>query len=83
MAPDSKTVAGAYAKIESHEDLCAERYGNIDKTLARLEEGQKSHQRIAWGIVMSLVAWMGLQLWDGIPHQQRTSSTTVVSTVKQ
>lgn len=90
MSSESKTVAGAYARIDGHEELCAERYDRIHDTLSDLKEsqkelrkGQEGHQRAAWGIVMALIAWMGIQLWDGIPHQQRTSSTTVVSTVKQ
>ena len=29
MSEERQTVAGAFAKIESHEELCAERYRNI------------------------------------------------------
>lgn len=61
---DRQTVSGAYAKIEAHEDLCAERYGNIHTTLTELKDGQKSHGRAAWGIALALVAWMAAQLWS-------------------
>jgi hypothetical protein len=61
---DRPTAAGAYAKIEAHEDLCAERYGNIHTTLSELKEGQKGHGRAAWGIALALVAWMAAQLWS-------------------
>jgi hypothetical protein len=61
---DRQTVSGAYAKIEAHEDLCAERYGNIHTTLSELKEGQKGHGRAAWGIALALVAWMAAQLWS-------------------
>lgn len=79
MSSNSKTVAGAYAKIESHEEICALRYDQIHATLSDLKEGQKSHQRIAWGIVMSLVAWMGIQLWSGVPHAQPAPVIAVAS----
>lgn len=70
MSSESKTVAGAYDKIEAHEDLCAVRYGQINSTLTELKAGQQAHQRAAWAVVMALVAWMGIQLWGGIPHAQ-------------
>lgn len=36
---DRKTVAGAYAKIDKHEDECAIRYGHISETLGDLWPG--------------------------------------------
>jgi hypothetical protein len=66
---ERQTVAGAYAKITAHEDICAERYGNIHSTLSDLKDGQKSHGRAAWGIALALVAWMAAQLWSA--NQQR------------
>ena len=65
---ESKSVAGAYAKIEAHEDLCAERYRAINETLGDLKSGQQNHSKAAWGIVLALLAWMGVQLWNGVPH---------------
>ena len=65
---ESKTVAGAYAKIEAHEDLCAERYNRIGHALDKLEKGQESHSKAAWGIVLALLAWMAVQLWQGQGH---------------
>lgn len=67
---DRQTVAGAYQKIEGHEELCAERYKNINDTLGELKDGQKSHGRAAWGIALALVAWMAAQLWGGIDKRQ-------------
>lgn len=32
------TVAGAYRKIESHEEICAVRYAGINKSLDKLEK---------------------------------------------
>lgn len=62
---EPKTVAGAYAKIEAHEDLCAERYSRINTTLGELKDGQKAHSKAAWGIVLALLGWMAVQLWNG------------------
>lgn len=69
---ERQTVAGAMAradsahqKIDDHEKLCAERYGNINSNLDALKDGQKNHSRAAWGVVLALVAWMAAQLWEG------------------
>lgn len=62
---DKHTVAGAFARIEAHEDLCSERYKNIHETLGDLKTGQKTHARAAWGLVLALLGWMGVQLWNG------------------
>lgn len=69
---ERKTLAGAYEKagdalqkIDSHEQVCAERYQNINDSLGDVKAAVKSHQKIAWGIVISLLAWMGIQMWTG------------------
>lgn len=59
------TVAGAYEKIEAHEDLCAERYKNIHEKLGDLKG---TLNKAVWGIVtvlISVIGWMAVQLWDG------------------
>lgn len=63
---ERQTVAGAYAKIEGHEDLCAERYRNIDNTLAgfkvTLESSHRRAGRIelaAWSLLVGLVMMLG------------------------
>jgi hypothetical protein len=76
---ERQTVAGAYQKIESHEDLCAERYANINTTLGELKEGQRSHAKAAWGVVLALVAWMAVQLWNGQGRPQTSAQTVVMS----
>lgn len=69
---ERQTVAGAYteaaeakAELKAHEDLCAERYDRINETLGDLKAGQKQHGRAAWGIVLALLSWMALQVWNG------------------
>lgn len=78
MSAERQTVAGAYQKIESHEDLCALRYGTIETKLSSLESSAKQHERAAWGVVMALVAWMGVQLYN--EHARPLPVTTVVTT---
>lgn len=62
----------AHQKIDSHEELCAERYGNINDTLSDLKDTLKSHQSIALKVlgglatgVLGLLGWMAVQLWAG------------------
>jgi hypothetical protein len=51
---DRRTTAGAYAKIEAHEDLCAERYRAINETLGELREAAGKQSALLWGIVLSV-----------------------------
>lgn len=76
---DRQSVAGAYQKIEAHEDLCAERYQNINNTLGELKAGQQDHRRAAWGIVLALLGWMAVQLWNGHAPAAHTTPVVVAS----
>jgi hypothetical protein len=51
---ERKTVASAHAKIEAHEDICAERYKNIHGAIADLKDGQK------WAIRLSVATLAGV-----------------------
>jgi hypothetical protein len=51
---ERQTVASAHAKIDAHEDLCAERYKNINDNIKDLKDGQK------WAIRLSVVTLLGL-----------------------
>lgn len=53
----------AQQKIDSHEELCAERYGTINSTLGELKKGQEGHSRAIWGGVIALLAWALAQVW--------------------
>jgi hypothetical protein len=52
---DRRTTAGAYAKIEAHEDLCAERYRAINETLGELKSDGKAQSALLCGASCS--AW--------------------------
>lgn len=72
---DRQTVAGAYAKIESHEDLCSERYRAIHETLGEMKADSKTQSRLVVGVLLSLLAWMGIQLWDGQKVQHASAES--------
>lgn len=69
---EKKTLAGAYAKIEKHEDECAIRYAAISESLGGFKEKlDSSHRRAgrielaAWSLLVSLVLglfWLVLKL---------------------
>lgn len=63
---DRKTVAGAFAAIEKHEDECAIRYSHLAEIMSAFREKlDSSHRRAgrielaAWGLLVSLVLTLG------------------------
>lgn len=79
MSGDRQTVAGAYEKIEAHEDKCAVRYEAINETLKDLKGSAKQHERAAWGIVLALLAWMAVQLYTLQTRPAASAQTVVMS----
>ena len=79
---ERQTVAGAYEKIASHEDICAVRYKGINDTLGELKG------LIHWilggvaSVGLGLIAWMALQLYalndSRLTALERPSTQTVV-----
>ncbi|QTC88118.1 hypothetical protein [Brevundimonas pondensis] len=61
---DRQTVAGAYAKIDSHERECTLRYEALNNSIRDLKDGMKWVIRLAIGIMLSLIGWLAVQLWD-------------------
>ncbi len=88
-------MQGAYARIDAHEDLCAERYENIHRALDSLGKAQTAERaesaryrqerrqeeqaerkeregrerelrRILLGIVIAMVGWMAVQLYNNL-----------------
>lgn len=52
-----QTVAGAYAKIDNHEEVCAERYARIFETLGDLKAKGENHSRLLWGLLLSVAGF--------------------------
>lgn len=73
---DRQTVAGAYALMHAHEELCAERYKGINEKLGWVLGG--------FGIlILSLLGWAFIQLYTLEPlriaaaHQASRTSVDV------
>lgn len=67
---ERQTVAGAYQKIESHEELCAERYASIHE---KLTDFKGTLNKIVWGVIsilLSVVGFMAVQLWESVKPQR-------------
>ena len=62
MSDARQTVAGAYAKIISHEDLCALRYAEIAEKLGDLKTDAKSQHTLLWSILLSFAGFMAVTL---------------------
>ncbi|MGV2480921.1 UNVERIFIED_CONTAM: hypothetical protein IGO34_29445, partial [Salmonella enterica subsp. enterica serovar Weltevreden] len=60
---ERQTVAGAFAKIESHERECTLRYEALNHAIEDVKNGLKWAIKLAVGIMFSLIAWMAVQLW--------------------
>ncbi len=61
-SPRSPTVSERTYILEQwvadHDKLCADRYGELKESLTWLVRG-------AFGIVLAIIAWMAVQLWQG------------------
>ena len=53
---ETQTVAGAYAKIEAHEDLCALRYHNIEQSMSGTKDDINKLFSLAWKALSAIVA---------------------------
>lgn len=63
-----QTVAGAYAKIESHEELCAERYRAIFETLGDLKAKGDNHSKLLMGVLLSIAGFTVVTLLAVMLH---------------
>lgn len=59
---DPQSVAGAYAKIESHEELCAERYARIFESLGDLKDNAGKQSTLLWGVLLSVAGFTVITL---------------------
>ena len=61
-------MTGAYAKIEAHEDLCAERYRNINTSLTALHSTVRGARTAVVSVGLALIAWLASQVYDRLAH---------------
>jgi hypothetical protein len=71
----SKTAAEAYAhaekahdKMAAHEDLCAERYGNIKTSLTGLHDTVRGARNAVLTVGLALICWLATQVYDRLAH---------------
>lgn len=64
-----RTVAGAYLKIEAHEELCAERYKNIHGRLDLLFKVIGWGGAVAAGLAITIGGWGLNRLYEGQQQQ--------------
>lgn len=70
-------MAGAYAKIEGHEDICAVRYASLESSISELKDGARTTNRLIIGALLALVGWMGVTLWNGQVAQHPAQAVAV------
>lgn len=63
---ERQSISGAYAKIESHEDLCAERYERIHETLSDLKGLAKWCAGGMAAMTITLFGFMAHQLYNNL-----------------
>lgn len=72
-------MAGAYAKMEAHEDLCAERYGNIHAAITELKADSKQGRNALYGLVVALLAWAASQVYNDLKARPPAAPAAVVA----
>lgn len=71
-------MAGAFAKIEGHEQLCAERYANIHSALGDIKGEQRMVRNAAFGLVVAMIGWMAVQLYDSMKPRPAPATASVI-----
>jgi len=53
-----------------HEAECALRYKELTDGMTDLKDGQKEMRKYAIGILIAIVGWMAVQLWEDVSVDQ-------------
>lgn len=61
---EKQTVAGAYSKIEAHEDICALRYEGINRSIAELKGLLHLILTGTAGVVIAITGWLAVQVFN-------------------
>jgi hypothetical protein len=68
MSGERQTVAGAHAKIDAHEAVCAERYKNIHGRLDDVKRAQGRHELATWGLLVAILGFLATQAYNDLKH---------------
>lgn len=76
---EKQTVAGAFQKIEAHEDLCAERYKNIHGRIDDVKKGQDHHTAAVWALVVAVAGFLLVQAYNDLKNPPRTAAVAIAA----
>lgn len=77
---ERQTVAGAYAKIDAHEEICALRYKGIADALDDLKSWLRWIVSGVATIAVGLLGWALIQLYTLQPLRTQVTTTTLSTT---
>lgn len=60
--------------IAAHEDLCAERYGNINTAIREIKAFQKWAGTTAFGIIIALLGFLAMQVFNSNEAAKKASA---------
>lgn len=66
MTDNRQSVAGAYAKIEAHEDQCAIRYDGIKDTLTEVKTDIRLMMKGLAAVLIAVLGWLAIQVYNGV-----------------
>lgn len=66
-----QSLSGAFAKIEGHEELCAERYASIHATLGEMKGDASDMRKLLWAILVSVAGFALITLVAIVLHALR------------
>ena len=79
--PSGQTVGGAYDRIQSHEELCAERYRNIHASMGDLKSDLRLLIRGMAVVIITVLGWLAIQLWGTVVGGPRAASAATVYSI--
>lgn len=72
--------------IEGHEQRCEDRMASIGLQIVDVKTGQSKTNdslgalnKAAWGVVIALVTWMAVQIYDGLKPHSPAAPVTIVA----
>lgn len=66
MERDEKNIMAAHARINAHEELCAERYENIKDTFKEVKGWLRAITLISISSLLAMTGWLAVNLFAKI-----------------
>lgn len=81
-----KTIGERMAAVEAwqtgHEQACTDRQVSMGREIRELKNGVDGLNKGAWGVVLALLAWSLVQIYDGMKPAPRGPVTIVAAAPK-